>query len=234
MPGSFFAVIPTIGMHIRSLSPSGGSPKRSRDVSPNNGGCDFAADPRTSALIQPIFWTPQVDPATLPFTDGPTPAEGPRVYADDLRNHSIIRAGPDMIRLVLGAERYDVSLLDMDATGPIGVFVMFDELTPDRLTAVERLWHAVFRKRVPPDRRVTPQRQRRARLMLRTVDARAAGATHRQIAAQLFPNLRHDAETWDENPVRENTCARRAGRAVTHGRRKCHRQFPRGLHPLYR
>ena len=106
-----------------------------------------------------------------------------------------------MIRLVLGAERYDVSLLDMDATGPIGVFVMFDELTPDRLTAVERLWHAVFRKRVPPDRRVTPQRQRRARLMLRTVDARAAGATHRQIAAQLFPNLRHDAETWDENPA---------------------------------
>lgn len=39
-------------------------------------GCDFAADPRTSALIQPIFWTPQVDPATLPFTDGPTLPKG--------------------------------------------------------------------------------------------------------------------------------------------------------------
>lgn len=31
---------------------------------------------------------------------------------------------------------------------------MFDELTPDRLTAVERLWHAMFGKRVPPDPRL--------------------------------------------------------------------------------
>ncbi|WP_309085564.1 DNA -binding domain-containing protein [Chelativorans sp.] len=50
--------------------------------------------------------------------------------------------------------------------------------------------------------RLTPQRRHRARLMLRVFDARVAGASYRKIAEQIFPKLRHDAATWDENPVR--------------------------------
>lgn len=169
---------------------------------PNNGGYDFVADPGNSALIQPIFWTPQTDPATLPFTAGPTPAGKLSVRADDLHARAIVEHNAALIRLALRGEPYDVALADADDSRPLGALVMFDELTLDRLVAIERLWHAMFGKRVPPDPRITPQRRHRARLMLRVFDARVAGASYRKIAEQLFPNLKHDAATWDENPVR--------------------------------
>ena len=169
---------------------------------PNNGGCDFVADPRTSALIQPIFWTPQTDPATLPFTVGPSPAGDLRVRVDDLHAHAIIEHDAALIRLALQGEPYDITLADADDSRALGAFVMFDELTLDRLIAIERLWHAMFGKRVPPDPRLTPQRRHRARLMLRVFDARVAGASYRKIAERIFPNLKHDAATWVESPVR--------------------------------
>ena len=82
---------------------------------------------------------------------------------------------------------------------------MFDELTPDRLTAVERLWHAMFGKRVPPDPRLTPQRRQRARQMLRAIDARASGAIYRTVAEHLFPQHKIDAASWVGDPIREIT-----------------------------
>lgn len=170
--------------------------------SPSDGGCDFAADPGNSALVQPIFWTPQIDPATLPFTAGPYPAGNLRVHVDDLRAHAIVEHDAALIRLALGGESYDVAVADADDARPLGAFVMFDELTPDRLIAIERLWRAMFGKRVPPDPRLTPQRRHRARLMLRVFDARVESASYRKIAKHIFPNLEHDAATWDENPVR--------------------------------
>jgi hypothetical protein len=168
----------------------------------NNGGCDFVAAPGNSALIQPIFWTPQTDPATLPFTAGPSPAGDFSVRVDDLHAHAIVEHDAALIRLALRGEPYDVALADADDSRPLGAFVIFDELTPDRLIAIERLWHAMFGKRVPPDPRITPQRRHRARLMLRVFDARVAGASYRKIAEQIFPNLKHDAATWVESPVR--------------------------------
>jgi hypothetical protein len=64
---------------------------------------------------------------------------------------------------------------------------MFDELTLDRVIAIEGLWHAMFGKRVPPDPRLTSQRRHRTRLMLRVFDPRVAGASYRKIAEQIFP-----------------------------------------------
>jgi hypothetical protein len=174
----------------------------SRARSPSNGGYDFVADPRNSALIQPIFWTPQTDPATLPFTAGPSPAGDLSVRVDDLQAYAIAEHDAPLIRLALRGEPYDVVLADADDSRPLGAFVMFDELTLDRLIAIERLWHAMFGKRVPPDPRLTPQRRHRARLMLRVFDARLASASYRKIAEQIFPNLKHDSATWVESPVR--------------------------------
>ncbi|WP_139044016.1 DUF2285 domain-containing protein [Allomesorhizobium alhagi] len=110
-----------------------------------------------------------------------------------------------MIRLALRGEPYDVALADVDNIRPLGAFVIFDELTLDRLTAIERLWHAMFGKRVPPDPRMTPQRRQRARQMLRAVDARQAGATYRAVAAHLFPHHENDAATWVGSSTRETT-----------------------------
>ncbi|MHC1547927.1 DUF2285 domain-containing protein [Phyllobacterium sp. K27] len=110
-----------------------------------------------------------------------------------------------MIRLALRGEPYDVALADVGDARPLGAFVMFDELTPDRLTAVERLWHAMFGNRVPPDPRMTPQRRQRARLMLRAVDARDTGAIYRVVAEHLFPQHKIDAASWVGDPIREIT-----------------------------
>lgn len=102
-------------------------------------------------------------------------------------------------------ESHDVALIDVDDAGPLGAFVMFDELTPDRLTAIERLWHAMFGKRVPPDPRMTLQRRQRARQMLRAVDARGSGAIYRVVAEHLFPQHKIDASSWVGDPIRETT-----------------------------
>lgn len=162
----------------------------SRASSPSNGACDFVADPRNSALIQPIFWTPQTDPATLPFTVGPNPAGELCLRVEDLHAHATIEHDPGLIRLVLRGEPHDVAMFNVDDARPLGAFVMFDELTPDRLTAVERLWYSMFGKRVPPDPRMTLQRRQRARQMLRAIDARASGAIYCTVAEHLFPSTR--------------------------------------------
>nr|OAP93733.1 hypothetical protein A4U53_24170 [Rhizobium leguminosarum] len=152
-----------------------------------------------------MFWTPQADPATLPFTAGPNPAGELRLLVEDLHAHAIIEHDPDLIRLTVRGESHDVALVDVDDARPLGAFILFDELTPDRLTAVERLWHAMFGKRVPPDPRITPQRRQRARQMLRAVDARASGAIYRTVAEHLFPRYKIDAASWVGDPIREIT-----------------------------
>jgi hypothetical protein len=171
---------------------------------PPNGGCDFVADPRNSALIQPIFWTPQVDPAAIILTTGPAP-DGPPFTAEDVHAHVILQYDEALVRLEMRRESFDVALTALSSRQALAALLILDDLLPDRLTALARFWAAIKNRRAPADPRVTPQRQRRARLMLRVVDARVAGASYRQIAAQLFPNLKHDSETWVENPVRETT-----------------------------
>ena len=171
---------------------------------PPNGGCDFVADPSHSALIQPIFWTPQVDPAAIILTTGPAP-DGPPFTAEDVHAHVILQYDEALVRLEMRRESFDVALTALSSRQALAALLILDDLLPDRLTALARFWAAIKNRRAPADPRVTPQRQRRARLMLRVVDARVAGASYRQIAAQLFPNLKHDSETWVENPVRETT-----------------------------
>ncbi|MDK2747109.1 MAG: DUF2285 domain-containing protein [Brevundimonas sp.] len=172
---------------------------------PNNGGCDFVADPRNSALIQPIFWIPQTDPATLPLIAGPKPAGDLSVRVDDLQVHAIIEHEAGLMRLALLGEPYDVALADVDDARRLGAFIMLDELTPDRLTAVDRLWQAMFGRRTAPDPRMTPQRRQRARQMLRAVDARETGAIYRVVAEHLFPQHKIDAASWVGDPIREIT-----------------------------
>ena len=80
-------------------------------------------------------------------------------------------------------ESFDVALTALSNRQALAALLILDDLLPDRLTALARFWAAIKNRRAPADPRVTPQRQRRARLMLRVVDARVAGATYRQIAA---------------------------------------------------
>lgn len=105
----------------------------------------------------------------------------------------------------LRGERYDVELIARPEETALAAIVVLDDLTPDRLTSLARFWSAVSGRDVPPDPRVTPQRQRRARQMLRVVDARGAGVTYRAIANQLFPQHGNDAASWVGSAIRETT-----------------------------
>lgn len=173
----------------------------SRALSPSNGGCDFPIDPQASALTQPIFWTPQVDPGAIIFAVGPPP-EGSSITGEMLRLRAIIQHGRDLLRLELRGERYDILLVEPDAQGPLGIHIIFDDLMPDRKTTLERFWNAMAGKRVPHDPRLTPQRHQRARQMLRAIDARFVGSTYRDIAEVLFPNHEHDPAKWGDSPFR--------------------------------
>ncbi|MGY3539827.1 hypothetical protein ACVIIY_004047 [Bradyrhizobium sp. USDA 4515] len=170
----------------------------------SNGGCDFAADPQDTALAQPIFWTPQVDPAAILLEAGPAASEGFHLTADALRSYASVGRSATLLQLHIRDQRYDVSLA-AHTDEPIAAVVPLDELTPDRLTALARFWAAVRGRRVPPDPRLTPQRRQRARQMLRAVDARQAGAVYRVVAEHLFPQHKIDAASWVGDPIREIT-----------------------------
>lgn len=63
-----------------------------------------------------------------------------------------------------------------------------------RLEAVYRLLARMNGRKIPPDKRLTHQRLRRAQLMLRAYDGRETGATHREIARVLYslPPMKRD------------------------------------------
>ena len=109
---------------------------------PPNGGCDFVADPRNSALIQPIFWTPQVDPAAIILTTGPEP-DGPPFTAEDVHAHVILQYDEALVRLEMRRESFDVALTALSSRQALAALLILDDLLPDRLTALARFWAAI-------------------------------------------------------------------------------------------
>ncbi len=174
-------------------------------LSPSIGGCDFVADPGNSALVQPVFWTPQTDPSALIIQGGPNPDGGLSLRAEDLLRRAVVQRAGAPLRIEVRGQSYDITFGNAGDEQSLGAFVIFDEITPDRLFAIARFWEAMVGKRVPPDPRMTSQRRARARQMLRAVDARHAGATYRAVAEQIFPAHKHDAKTWVESAIREAT-----------------------------
>ncbi len=171
----------------------------------SNGGYAFAADPRITALAQPIFWTPQADPGTIVLQSGPALSDGFHLTVDNLRAHPVDEREAALFRLNLHGERFDVSLSGSMEGDALAAVIPLDEMTPDRLTALGRFWSAATGRAAPADPRMTPQRLHRARQMLRAVDARETGATYRAIAQFLFPQHENDAASWVGSAIREAT-----------------------------
>lgn len=171
----------------------------------DNGGCDFAADPHATALIQPVLWIPQIDPSAILLEPGPAPHAGFHLTASDLIGQTISDriSGPFQVELPGG--RFDICLPTGDDENALAVLVPLDDLTPDRLSALERFWAAITGRYVPPDPRMTPQRRNRARQMLRAVDARSLGETYRAIAEVLYPEHETEPAAWVGSAIRETT-----------------------------
>ncbi len=150
------------------------------------GGYDFPADPKHSALDQPVIWSPLANPAVLML--GATP---------DFLTPSPAALSVDLVDVICGPEgaygacragdgvQY-VILADTDADAQTAIILPLDGDLPDRLEAILRLWHMLATKPVRRDPRMTPYQRRRFRLMMQAADGNANHATYREIAIAIY------------------------------------------------
>lgn len=100
---------------------------------------------------------------------------------------------------------FDIAFHGETGNTPLAVLAILDDITPDRLQAIDRFWSTMWRRKTPPDDRLTTSRRQRMRKMLRAVDAHYEGETYRAIGEILFLGHQIDAQSWVGNSVRETT-----------------------------
>lgn len=117
-----------------------------------------------------------------------------------------------------------VDRIQVLATGgpPMAAVIPLDTDGFARLDAVYRLLAAIHGRRIPPDRRLTPQQRGRARHMLRAFDAARDGATQLDIARILFRTGALSRDEWQASSVRHviKTLLRDARAMVAGGYRR--------------
>lgn len=89
-----------------------------------------------------------------------------------------------------------------DITGQLAAILPLDADFPARLAAAEAL-HRLLTSASPPADPLSFQRRRRLKRMLRALDGRAAGATYREIAAQVLGETITDSPAWRTSAVRD-------------------------------
>ena len=117
-----------------------------------------------------------------------------------------------------------VDRIQVLATGgpPMAAVIPLDTDGFARLDAVYRLLAAIHGRRIPPDKRLTPQQRGRARHMLRAFDAARDGATQLDIARILFRTGALSRDEWQASSVRHviKTLLRDARAMVAGGYRR--------------
>ncbi len=167
-----------------------------------DGGCDFAARPDLPATVQPVFWSPAVDPSIMLFTRRPD-----LLPSVSFPSGGDIAAGRDSLD---GRHAIDTAIgaqfllpRGVDLGDPLAALIPFDDDTLDRIDAVSRLWRAWRGRVVPRDTRMTDDQRRRLRLKLQAADGRMNGASYREIAYAIFGRTRVAAEVWKTCSLRD-------------------------------
>lgn len=176
---------------------------RSRPLINCVGGCDFPARPDRSALAQTVLWSPAVDPGVLSLAEVPaTIAKAESMPALHFTVHRMtpsechaVHSGADATQLVLPP--------DLRSDSSIAALIPLDADTPGRIEALSRLWRSWKGLSVQSDTRLTAQRRRRLRLMLRAADGRENAASYREIAQGLYGTSRVASEPWKTSPLRD-------------------------------
>lgn len=88
---------------------------------------------------------------------------------------------------------------------PLMVMVALDADVPARLSAAARLWRRLDTQAPRAEDQLPLQKRRRLKHMLRAVDGRTCGATHRQIAQAIFGAARTAGEPWKTSALRDTT-----------------------------
>jgi Uncharacterized conserved protein (DUF2285) len=167
------------------------------------GGCDFAVASSLTARDTTVFWAPEANARVVLLASAPSdfPAATP---VPTFLHSGFARRASDGLYTAHGRGRtavYSLLLGETTIDDPIMAVVPFDGFVPERLSASERLWRTGL-GRPTPDSRMTSQRRRRLCQMLRAVDGKTAGASHREIAEALFGRRRVEAELWHASSLR--------------------------------
>jgi hypothetical protein len=116
------------------------------------------------------------------------------------------RQASDGLHGVIGTPSLPVWLLgDPPPAAPLGILVPLDDLTPRRMAAALRLWHALH-GRPGQERGITRDQRRQLILRLRALDGHAEGAALRDLARGLF-GADHvpDGPAWKTHELRSRT-----------------------------
>jgi hypothetical protein len=195
------------------------TPSRRQVRSACAGGCNFPANPGRSAIDEPIHWTTEADPGKILLiaTPGIISAGAPLPALDPSAAHRSTHE----LHAIQGDGGSAVPFVLIDDAAPdqaLAAVIPLDTDAPDRLDAVSRLLRALTTPPPPADLRVTPQRRRRLRHMLRAFDGRASRATYREIAEVMFGASRVASDAWKTSPLRDATIRlARDGLAMVNG-----------------
>lgn len=170
------------------------------------GGCDFATAPSQTARDTTVFWSPEIDTSVVMLAIAPPNLPIGSAYPTIVRPDKVRRAS-DGLYLAHGRGRaaaYSVLLGQSHIDGSVVALVPFDTSAPERIMASERLWRTL-EGRPLRDTRLTMQRRRRLRHMMRAVDGKTAHASHREIAKTIFGRRRVETELWHDSSLRYTT-----------------------------
>lgn len=203
-----------------------------------DGACTFLEDPDSSVLCAYPFWRAEHDPRVV-LVD----AVSARTATVDLFDLTALGVSHRLVRDPMGRERLllkeDLRMIRLDVRsgtlddGPVLLrFALegtrdlgFRLLTLRRLVGLRRLGRfpsGLFR----PERRVP-----RWILMLRALDARAAGASHRAIAEILYDSLARNAG-WRQGSEALRLRVQRLVQTAVRSAEKLHLTVLRGRPPL--
>lgn len=149
-----------------------------------------------------MFWSPRADPAVLTLVAAFDPPFGRSLPAPEFRTRRLAPEGHHAIHGSLVATQ--ILLRPGTEPGlPLAVLMPLDADLLSRIESLRRLWRDWQHLSVPPDTRITAQRRRRLRLVLRAADGRDNGASYREIATAIYGAPRVAAEPWKTSPLRD-------------------------------
>ena len=198
-------------------------PAARSDPAPNPGwGLSLFADPTLPADRQPVFWRPQVSPRTLVLTTGPGVDQAsftfePALWTGQMEQRQAADGAHLLLRI--GAEEHRLWAPEpLRAGQPLVVAQPLDAHLAIRAEAAARFCRRLARPTAPAGRPSWGPRTRRAIMMLRALDGRAAGASQRRIAEVILRARCASPREWEDCAARA-TVARllRCGAALRAG-----------------
>ena len=188
---------------------------------PQNGGFDFAADPRLTCQEQPLFWLPELDTGTLfmiALPDWFQPHVGEQASQSSISTPSFSISGEPVsapegqyfriealngrIPVVYLSERHhDRDPISDRVLYRTAFIIPHDEHLLDRTETLLRLCR-LAKGLSSPDNRLTPGQKLRLRQMLQAADGNEQGASGPEIAEVIYGRSRDKGRAWYESTYR--------------------------------